>query len=115
CDRAGVCFFFSSRRRHTRFSRDWSSDVCSSDLISRPASRGSSASVSDRWARPPPNSLVNRLLKWPFTSSNDFNRRSRPSRFSLRSEERREGKSVDLGGGSSMEHGEVLSLERNEP
>src|SRR5690606_29974567 len=26
------CFFFSSRRRHTRFSRDWSSDVCSSDL-----------------------------------------------------------------------------------
>src|SRR5690606_20487279 len=28
-------FFFSSRRRHTRFSRDWSSDVCSSDLPSR--------------------------------------------------------------------------------
>src|SRR5690606_40642447 len=27
-------FFFSSRRRHTRFSRDWSSDVCSSDLSS---------------------------------------------------------------------------------
>src|SRR5690606_18477395 len=26
-------FFFSSRRRHTRFSRDWSSDVCSSDLL----------------------------------------------------------------------------------
>src|SRR5690606_39538965 len=24
---------FSSRRRHTRFSRDWSSDVCSSDLV----------------------------------------------------------------------------------
>src|SRR5690606_40737479 len=29
-------FFFSSRRRHTRFSRDWSSDVCSSDLSRRP-------------------------------------------------------------------------------
>src|SRR5690606_18828579 len=28
-------FFFSSRRRHTNFSRDWSSDVCSSDLKSR--------------------------------------------------------------------------------
>src|SRR2546429_1383865 len=27
------CFFFSSRRRHTRCSRDWSSDVCSSDLL----------------------------------------------------------------------------------
>src|SRR5690606_39863678 len=25
-------FYFSRRRRHTRFSRDWSSDVCSSDL-----------------------------------------------------------------------------------
>src|SRR6266849_6903314 len=26
-------FFFSSRRRHTRSTRDWSSDVCSSDLV----------------------------------------------------------------------------------
>src|SRR5699024_11704076 len=34
-----VCFavvFFSSRRRHTRSKRDWSSDVCSSDLGRRP-------------------------------------------------------------------------------
>src|SRR5436309_12746999 len=30
-----LSFFFSSRRRHTRFSRDWSSDVCSSDLSPR--------------------------------------------------------------------------------
>src|SRR2546422_1102228 len=29
-------FFFSSRRRHTRCSRDWSSDVCSSDLLAFP-------------------------------------------------------------------------------
>src|SRR5256886_8399373 len=29
-------FFFSSRRRHTRFDCDWSSDVCSSDLPQRP-------------------------------------------------------------------------------
>src|SRR5688572_19837518 len=28
-------FFFSSRRRHTRFDCDWSSDVCSSDLLWR--------------------------------------------------------------------------------
>src|SRR5207249_8806563 len=28
-------FFFSSRRRHTRSKRDWSSDVCSSDLVVR--------------------------------------------------------------------------------
>src|SRR5690606_40366859 len=30
---------FSSRRRHTRFSRDWSSDVCSSDLPERQVER----------------------------------------------------------------------------
>src|SRR5258706_8996141 len=29
------CFFFSSRRRHTRLVSDWSSDVCSSDLALR--------------------------------------------------------------------------------
>src|SRR2546429_1693939 len=32
-------FFFSSRRRHTRCSRDWSSDVCSSDLLEAAAHR----------------------------------------------------------------------------
>src|SRR5690606_39292962 len=30
-----IIFFLSSRRRHTRFSRDWSSDVCSSDLMGK--------------------------------------------------------------------------------
>src|SRR5690606_40127124 len=34
--RSYLVFFFSSRRRHTRFSRDWSSDVCSSDLTDQP-------------------------------------------------------------------------------
>src|SRR5207247_5826949 len=33
-------FFFSSRRRHTRSTRDWSSDVCSSDLEPRQAAIG---------------------------------------------------------------------------
>src|SRR5438876_8991289 len=33
------CFFFSSRRRHTRWTGDWSSDVCSSDLTPRIANR----------------------------------------------------------------------------
>src|SRR5690606_40055969 len=36
-------FFFSSRRRHTRFSRDWSSDVCSSDLSGGPPVRVAAA------------------------------------------------------------------------
>src|SRR5258707_1883258 len=31
--RCSSVFFFSSRRRHTRYWRDWSSDVCSSDLV----------------------------------------------------------------------------------
>src|SRR6266508_5245442 len=34
------CLFFSSRRRHTRWPRDWSSDVCSSDLIAPVESGG---------------------------------------------------------------------------
>src|SRR5690606_40675311 len=40
-------FFFSSRRRHTRFSRDWSSDVCSSDLASVRATTGSARQLGD--------------------------------------------------------------------
>src|SRR2546430_9197461 len=49
-------FFFSSRRRHTRFDCDWSSDVCSSDLsayiralcsaVLLPPSRGSTSDLS---------------------------------------------------------------------
>src|SRR5439155_13254912 len=39
-----VSFFFSSRRRHTRWPRDWSSDVCSSDLG---VSAGSALRASD--------------------------------------------------------------------
>src|SRR5581483_12196097 len=34
-----IFFFFSSRRRHTRYWRDWSSDVCSSDLFTGAADR----------------------------------------------------------------------------
>src|SRR5436305_14164328 len=44
-------FFFSSRRRHTRCGRDWSSDVCSSDLQPCPA-RGACTSGAAR--RNPP-------------------------------------------------------------
>src|SRR5688572_31307312 len=38
-DRYRFVFFFSSRRRHTRFDCDWSSDVCSSDLLTVPAAQ----------------------------------------------------------------------------
>src|SRR5690625_7934569 len=52
-----IFFFFSSRRRHTRWPRDWSSDVCSSDLAGpddeeirsrhRESFRGGMSSVED--------------------------------------------------------------------
>src|SRR4051794_12441663 len=48
-----MCFFFSSRRRHTRWTGDWSSDVCSSDLpgldgeLSKP---GFSNYINDRFS-----------------------------------------------------------------
>src|SRR2546422_1834678 len=47
-------FFFSSRRRHTRCSRDWSSDVCSSDL-NRDGCRNRSASNARLIRRGPRN------------------------------------------------------------
>src|SRR5207302_4863095 len=89
-------FFFSSRRRHTRFSRDWSSDVCSSDLddfahgeIAPPRSVRSlscttrSGSMCCSTPSPPhagqaPNGLLNE--------------NSRGSISGIRSEERRVGK-----------------------
>src|SRR5699024_11229844 len=67
-------FFFSSRRRHTRSKRDWSSDVCSSDLMSFLLTNSSAPSS--------PSSLAVPLRLTP----------------PKRSEERRVGKGVDLGG-----------------
>src|SRR5687768_17792154 len=73
-------FFFSSRRRHTRCSRDWSSDVCSSDLWPPESARA-----------PSPSAVT--------SSSTKASSGPTPGRgWSFRSEERREGKSVDLGG-----------------
>src|SRR6266487_1292560 len=41
------CFFFSSSRRHTRWTGDWSSDVCSSDLEQGPVLRNRGQRGSD--------------------------------------------------------------------
>src|SRR5438309_8006515 len=74
-------FFFSSRRRHTRWNCDWSSDVCSSDLLL----------VSQYKPTMAPAALIPKatVLRAPG--------RSRGVKVP-RSEERRVGKSVDLGG-----------------
>src|SRR2546429_766125 len=49
-----MVFFFSSRRRHTRCSRDWSSDVCSSDLAdgsyNEREQRSDGTTVEDRYS-----------------------------------------------------------------
>src|SRR5690606_40384199 len=78
-------FFFSSRRRHTRFSRDWSSDVCSSDLPVQNPEHSLQQVVS---VLAPARDAQEQVQLC----------RRRPARPRLRSEERRVGKSVDLGG-----------------
>src|SRR5215203_4176896 len=57
-----ACFFiFSSRRRHTRYWRDWSSDVCSSDLLAQEAER---LGYSVLWAAEAYGSDVVSMLGW---------------------------------------------------
>src|SRR5690606_40874939 len=60
-------FFFSSRRRHTRFSRDWSSDVCSSDLTSRKSTtkRARCACLSPFLVAPRPSNSISARSKRP--------------------------------------------------
>src|SRR5256886_5405251 len=53
--RACRFFFFSSRRRHTRFDCDWSSDVCSSDLA---RDRGRDLGDLARWCATRPAELA---------------------------------------------------------
>src|SRR5699024_12095511 len=55
------CFFFSSRRRHTRSKRDWSSDVCSSDLYSSTSLRPGPPGRRVRRPLRPPGSLPGHL------------------------------------------------------
>src|SRR5690242_20920593 len=98
-------FFFSSRRRHTRLTCDWSSDVCSSDLRMNGTPLLSVVVDVVPVCRPD-------LPPWgkhrPFTTCVSRLGRARRCRRSAgvtgrRSEERRVGKSVDVGGSRSME------------
>src|SRR3712207_1744814 len=70
-------FFFSSRRRHTRYWRDWSSDVCSSDL--RHANRHDGDQDEERGADVPASphvvaactasAVTNRTIRWRLWST----------------------------------------------
>src|SRR5438445_214669 len=51
-------FFFSSRRRHTRYWRDWSSDVCSSDLYRIEGQKTGAFEVCDALGRAPDLHLI---------------------------------------------------------
>src|SRR2546430_5687516 len=51
-------FFFSSRRRHTRFDCDWSSDVCSSDLTVKSPVSEAQVMVNDVDAVPPAETVT---------------------------------------------------------
>src|SRR5690606_40464479 len=97
-------FFFSSRRRHTRFSRDWSSDVCSSDLqghLTISVTDESRASLVERLQlfgaaqeKGLPDLLLPGLLRspWPLEEPG-----LSPLEEVLRSEERRVGRERILG------------------
>src|SRR6266581_85966 len=58
-----LLFFFSSRRRHTRWTGDWSSDVCSSDLASSPPPGRAAGSGSSFPWRKTGNDLEGRELR----------------------------------------------------
>src|SRR5437762_11408108 len=83
-------FFFSSRRRHTRYIGDWSSDVCSSDLLT---ATGASGHAMLQRAEPGPDSTLKRA---PDEVKLSFTERLEPAYSSVRildrSEERRVGK-----------------------
>src|SRR5437868_14865056 len=93
-------FFFSSRRRHTISKRDWSSDVCSSDLFDMHFNPVCRVLISISSGRSSYSQIANRLTI------------AMRSKKQCRSEERRVGKEVRQGasGGTIIKigHGQVL-------
>src|SRR5207249_7519038 len=67
-------FFFSSRRRHTRSKRDWSSDVCSSDLVRLWPDQTPLQSLATSWAVNVPARTITMTLRtatWPDNRSEE--------------------------------------------
>src|SRR5690606_40859990 len=84
-------FFFSSRRRHTRFSRDWSSDVCSSDLTVPVRTSGTMRLASDL-LRMDPQMPSPTWMPTPFSVNFTLRAQGTSAGRCARSEERRVGK-----------------------
>src|SRR2546430_8415191 len=92
-------FFFSSRRRHTRFDCDWSSDVCSSDLGATLVDDGGQGwSSTGAWNTASSSTDIKGGLHWTATTGGPATATATWQPQIPRSEERRVGKSVDLGG-----------------
>src|SRR5437763_16589792 len=88
-------FFFSSRRRHTRYIGDWSSDVCSSDLT-RPANPEELL----RQARAGDTAALGRLLETYRSEERRVGKECR-SRWSQNREKKKEKKTVSARGGGN--------------
>src|SRR5260370_23605751 len=87
--------FFSSRRRHTRFKCDWSSDVCSSDLLRQSRPFQSTSAAEQETGLPRPGLEVHpRCCRCPVSVERGLRLRPEHSaaRRNNRSEERRVGK-----------------------
>src|SRR2546430_7945609 len=82
-------FFFSSRRRHTRFDCDWSSDVCSSDLV--PGSEAHKTAFC-RMLLDTHNPYKPSIIDWPALEADARGRLVNLPIWDIRSEERRVGK-----------------------
>src|SRR5690242_20858664 len=100
CGFSWCFFFFSSRRRHTRLTCDWSSDVCSSDLRLQfgfgPARRVDGLQLRTEFANDPPKRR-GQHLEFVFTRARSAPDQGNPAKPVIRterfrSEERRVGK-----------------------
>src|SRR5258707_10355648 len=85
-------FFFSSRRRHTRYWRDWSSDVCSSDLPPARAARAGGAGRRLARNRPSPGARAEESTVPAAHHARQSPPRPDVAAAGIRSEERRVGK-----------------------
>src|SRR5690606_40694043 len=94
-------FFFSSRRRHTRFSRDWSSDVCSSDLelhtSTTESRRDSLRFLKKRGFEENKRDPKSRLEVTNFDWNRFYGLETQIAAMGIRSEERRVGKEGRIG------------------
>src|SRR5688500_20174229 len=102
---SSLIFFFSSRRRHTRLQGDWSSDVCSSDLVAASSGEVATAMVGIASGA----ESQSQGLQATKEALEEMGRRSGEivNASQMRSEERRVGKEWRWRGSREQERGKV--------